>query len=372
MYIMTRQDLKEKLSHWYNGHRWSPTNAAEVFNPFSIHSFMHTGLFEPYWANSGTSSLLLKSGLLIASVVRAAMGQPTSLPVNDLKCPIIGQTAVVGGPPVITEHSQLSLLTVAGVLAIDRVEGDRTVWLKVPNEDAMHMASMVVASAVPLSSTVDCVIIANFCVTGNFTRVLQDPVMIKAMKQCLGMLGSIQESETWSGRVGEFHLSLSLSVVILAILPKLHGILYRTEVNSPKVDLTITGLLGQADDVKDNISPRLLVARPPEAGRLWAVDHIFNIIPKRESHLLEFKVEDRELEKSALLKLLGEALYQCLKYQLVIVDDGFVKHYSAYVFNRDGILRASTPSLPLDDAHRLASLLIGGEAVPAAVGVFIQ
>ncbi len=49
---------KEKVKEWYDGFRFG--NIEDIYNPWSIISFLKKGKYEPYWANTSSNSLVSK------------------------------------------------------------------------------------------------------------------------------------------------------------------------------------------------------------------------------------------------------------------------------------------------------------------------
>ena len=49
---------KEKVKEWYDGFKFG--NIEGIYNPWSIISFLQTGKYEPYWANTSSNSLVSK------------------------------------------------------------------------------------------------------------------------------------------------------------------------------------------------------------------------------------------------------------------------------------------------------------------------
>ena len=49
---------KEKVKSWYDGFRFG--NTEDIYNPWSIISFLQEGKYEPYWANTSSNSLVSK------------------------------------------------------------------------------------------------------------------------------------------------------------------------------------------------------------------------------------------------------------------------------------------------------------------------
>src|SRR3989338_3276130 len=66
---LTRVELQQKMTDWYDRHRWSSSSSDHVFNTWSIHQLMNTGEFKPYWADRETPSRLINSKLLLKSLV---------------------------------------------------------------------------------------------------------------------------------------------------------------------------------------------------------------------------------------------------------------------------------------------------------------
>ena len=60
-------ELKQKIISWYNGYRFDLSEAGDdvdtLFNPFSIHTLIRNGNFEPYWAETGHSDWILTQGI---------------------------------------------------------------------------------------------------------------------------------------------------------------------------------------------------------------------------------------------------------------------------------------------------------------------
>ncbi len=49
---------KEKVKKWYDGFKFG--NIEDIYNPWSIISFLQEGKYEPYWANTSSNSLVSK------------------------------------------------------------------------------------------------------------------------------------------------------------------------------------------------------------------------------------------------------------------------------------------------------------------------
>ena len=49
---------KEKVKEWYDGFKFG--NVEDIYNPWSIISFLKEGKYEPYWANTSSNSLISK------------------------------------------------------------------------------------------------------------------------------------------------------------------------------------------------------------------------------------------------------------------------------------------------------------------------
>ncbi|WP_324328510.1 AAA family ATPase [Methanospirillum sp.] len=46
------------MREWYNGYSWT---GESVYNPFDILLFFDSGIFRPYWFETGTPSFLIKT-----------------------------------------------------------------------------------------------------------------------------------------------------------------------------------------------------------------------------------------------------------------------------------------------------------------------
>ena len=52
-------NISEEIKDWYNGYSWSD-GSATVYNPFSVLSFMESGIFRNFWFRTGTPTFLVE------------------------------------------------------------------------------------------------------------------------------------------------------------------------------------------------------------------------------------------------------------------------------------------------------------------------
>ena len=62
-----------------------PESTQLVYNPYCVQELMRTGVFKAFWAATGVSSLLLRSGLFVSQLVRAAMHKPVTISYEMLR-----------------------------------------------------------------------------------------------------------------------------------------------------------------------------------------------------------------------------------------------------------------------------------------------
>lgn len=120
-YDYSDQEAKAEIKKWYDGYRFS-YRGSDIYNPFSLLNLMEKRMFENYWVQSGTPSLLLeqlkKFDVNIGSLLHARCGQ-TSLSGLDLENP-----------------SPIALFYQTGYLTIkDYDRSSRIYTLGLPNEE---------------------------------------------------------------------------------------------------------------------------------------------------------------------------------------------------------------------------------------------
>ena len=141
---------------WYDPHRWSSSSSDHVFNTWSIHQFMNSGKFMPYWASTGSSSRMLDSKLLLKSLVSSVMHdevitiQPKSL--TDSRLPHNRGESL-------SDEAQKALLVGAGILAIDpnyaQTSQSTPISLVIPNLDARVAIRKIFQGAISIPQSFD-------------------------------------------------------------------------------------------------------------------------------------------------------------------------------------------------------------------------
>ncbi len=125
----TRQDFMSAVRDYYDGYRFSYRNEVKVYNPVSVGKFFQSGCeFEPYWVNTGASTLAvnLAKDYQLSSIVAKS---PVLL-VNEISSFDYRNLAAqsLGAPQI------LALIYFTGYLTIK--EGDSTaVTLMFPNRE---------------------------------------------------------------------------------------------------------------------------------------------------------------------------------------------------------------------------------------------
>jgi hypothetical protein len=363
---LDRAALRRKIEQWYNGHRWSPESTQLVYNPYCVQELMRTGVFKAFWAATGVSSLLLRSGLFVSQLVRAVMSKPVTISYEMLR----GSTVVdmlTAGKHELSAQAQLSVLASAGVLSVDpsfqlesgELKDSAPVPLVVPNEDALAMAIKVLRTAVPSGLGLAAAAV-NECLLEDDLLALfggesARQAIAEGLKFFAGVRGDGGVTETDAdARHSEFRVSLSVSSAMFLLRGELVAE-YRAEEACPQVDLEQLKQQAGAIVAGDIAYPSLSPVEKQQRGRPWSVDHLF-VVPRAGrpsvAHIVEFKVaRDRPL-----LPLLADALEQSIKYQLVDVN-GAELRFSAFVFDDSGKLVAGAQPRSLVDAVRLVHKL---------------
>ena len=145
-------ELKQKIISWYNGYRFDLSEAGDdvdtLFNPFSIHTLIRNGNFEPYWAETGHSDWILTQGIC-NSLLRSRAEQFKFL-ITELKSKRINYSELGAQSDSISVYvsangrlDKLRLLVAlhAGYLSIESVHiSDRSPSLHIPNEEVFSTA----------------------------------------------------------------------------------------------------------------------------------------------------------------------------------------------------------------------------------------
>ena len=314
---LTRVELQEQMTDWYDRHRWSSDSSDHVFNTWSIHQFMNSGEFKPYWASTGSSSRLLDSKLLLKSLVSSVMHndvitiQPKSL--TDSRLPQKRGESL-------SDEAQKALLVGAGILAIDpkyaQTSQSTPISLVIPNLDAKEAIRNIFEGAISIPQSFDLSIVQQFIDQNNIIGLINHMIETNALLETLSFFSPQSKTD-------EFHLSLSFSTLLFYIGA---DITYTPESPAPRVDQNI-----------------------PMRGKLPQADHVFHFPSTKTTHIIEFKIFS---PKSSPKSQLADALEQCLKYKLLVPAENEAL-FSTCIFKGDGTLLFATHSRSLNDATLL-------------------
>lgn len=108
---------KENVKSWYDGFKFG--KCEDIYNPWSIISFLKFGKYEPYWANTSSNSLISKLVRESDASIKKSFEQ--LLNGNAIKTKIDEQ--LVYGEMSASEKSVWSLLLASGYLKILKIEG---------------------------------------------------------------------------------------------------------------------------------------------------------------------------------------------------------------------------------------------------------
>ena len=103
---------KEKVKKWYDGFVFG--NYRDIYNPWSILNFLDTGVYQTYWANTSSNSLVAK--LIREGSKRVKTGFETLLQGETIACPIDEQ--IVYNQLKGNEGAVWSLLLACGYLKV--------------------------------------------------------------------------------------------------------------------------------------------------------------------------------------------------------------------------------------------------------------
>ena len=314
---LTRVELQEQMTDWYDRHRWSSDSSDHVFNTWSIHQFMNSGEFKPYWASTGSSSRLLDSKLLLKSLVSSVMHndvitiQPKSL--TDSRLPQKRGESL-------SDEAQKALLVGAGILAIDpkyaQTSQSTPISLVIPNLDAKEAIRNIFEGAISIPQSFDLSIVQQFIDQNNIIGLINHMIETNALRETLSFFSPQSKTD-------EFHLSLSFSTLLFYIGA---DITYTPESPAPRVDQNI-----------------------PMRGKLPQADHVFHFPSTKTTHIIEFKIFSPKLSPKSQI---ADALEQCLKYKLLVPAENEAL-FSTRIFKDDGALLFATHSRSLNDATLL-------------------
>ncbi len=134
---------KEKVKKWYDGFRFG--NVEDIYNPWSIISFLQEGKYEPYWANTSSNSLISK--LVREGDASIKESFETLLRGESIFTPIDEQ--LVYGEMQDNETAVWSLLQATGYLKIAGIterEDGPLYELKLTNYEIMRIFKVMVMS----------------------------------------------------------------------------------------------------------------------------------------------------------------------------------------------------------------------------------
>ncbi len=57
---LSKEDIWQEISNWYDGFNFAIENGTDIYNPFSILRFLQTATFSNYWFETGTPTFLVK------------------------------------------------------------------------------------------------------------------------------------------------------------------------------------------------------------------------------------------------------------------------------------------------------------------------
>ncbi|XME02344.1 AAA family ATPase [Lachnospiraceae bacterium C1.1] len=108
---------KEKVRQWYDGFKFGKHD--DIYNPWSIISFLQSGKYEPYWANTSSNSLISKlvregDGEIKKSFEKLLNGEIIKTQIDE---------QLVYGEMSANEKSVWSLLLASGYLKVLQIDG---------------------------------------------------------------------------------------------------------------------------------------------------------------------------------------------------------------------------------------------------------
>lgn len=120
---LPRPDCREDLRLWYNGYRFCGQDATKVYNPYSVLSFLNTGIFDNYWFSSATPTFLIE-----------LIKKKPQIILEDLLPFVVSSNALAVCEP--EQISIISLLYQTGYLTIQTYDvSQRLYTLNYPNRE---------------------------------------------------------------------------------------------------------------------------------------------------------------------------------------------------------------------------------------------
>ncbi len=365
---LTDDELKSKVAEWYNGHRWTPAHQGQLFNPFSVNALMEKGEFAAHWAETGGTSLVFKTHLVVQELVAAALNKdaPLSIAFASMKLPAptpVGQTTW-------TREQQLALLASTGMLAVhpkDTVCGEPAeVNLCVPNMDARASLVDLLAAAwnpksVPLET------LERYVLAGDLVGLFHDTSISDSVADLTGRLASPSESHG-TLVTQEFHVCTAISVVLLHSMKQRTAARFKfiPELRCRKFDVSTPDTLAAPTPLKDQGSGRswtgdlfFLVPADPNTDGTARMGYMVEVKVLRPADLLSPAQPSKGAAKAATQKqrqkprkgVLRAALQQVLKYQLIDHDIGVVDlRFAVLLFDQQGRLVDGTNAMTKPEA----------------------
>lgn len=114
-------EVMSSLLEWYDGYRFSPYDPIRVTNPVSLASALEKKRFDPFWDETGHSTLIykhLKNRLVVPAQLNGFIADKTDLNYCD-----------------ISDAKSPALLFQTGYLTIDKDLSDGKLQFKIPNEE---------------------------------------------------------------------------------------------------------------------------------------------------------------------------------------------------------------------------------------------
>ena len=117
----TPEEVFSSLLEWYDGYRFSPYSPARVTNPVSLAASLERRRFDPFWDETGASTLIykhLKNRLVVPAQLNGLVSDKADLGFCD-----------------ISDSESPALLFQTGYLTIDKVLLDGKLQFKIPNKE---------------------------------------------------------------------------------------------------------------------------------------------------------------------------------------------------------------------------------------------
>ena len=120
----TSAEVFSLLLEWYDGYRFSPYSSVRVTNPVSLAASLEKRRFDPFWDETGTSTLIykhLKNRLIAPAQLNGFIADKADLGFCD-----------------ISNSKSPALLFQTGYLTIDKVLSDGKLQFKIPNKEVLQ------------------------------------------------------------------------------------------------------------------------------------------------------------------------------------------------------------------------------------------